>query len=245
MAAKVDGIESKTGKAVAFFWKCRDKARSRQLKSGKADQGERAAVTAGKNMDGFLAMISSVVKTNGLRDAEIVFGGRLPTLPGFFRPTKTWDLLVIHHGELVAAIELKSQVGPSFGNNFNNRAEEAIGTAHDFAVAFREGAFGQQPRPWTGWLMLIEDAPASRAAVGDAPSQFPVFTEFKKKSYLQRYEILARKMMAEQLYSHAAVIAARNQDAATGAYSDLSRLTSVKMFIAGLAGHVAGVAARR
>jgi len=26
---------------------------------------------------------------------------------------------------LVAAIEAKSQVGPSFGNNFNNRTEEA------------------------------------------------------------------------------------------------------------------------
>lgn len=27
----------------------------------------------------------------------------------------------MHEGRLIAAIELKSQVGPSFGNNFNNR----------------------------------------------------------------------------------------------------------------------------
>jgi hypothetical protein len=47
------------------------------------------------------------------------------TLPGYFRPTKLWDVLVIHDKRLLAAIELKSQVGPSFGNNFNNRTEEA------------------------------------------------------------------------------------------------------------------------
>jgi len=40
-------------------------------------------------------------------------------------------MLVINEGRLIAALEFKSHVGPSFGNNFNNRAEEAIGTAHD------------------------------------------------------------------------------------------------------------------
>jgi hypothetical protein len=34
-------------------------------------------------------------------------------------------------GSLVATVEVKSQVG-SFGNNFNNRVEEAIGSATDF-----------------------------------------------------------------------------------------------------------------
>lgn len=245
MAAKVDGFDLLARKAVASFWKFRAKARATQHKSGRVDQGERAAVTAGKNMDGFVAIIKRIVMENGLKDARIITGGRLPTLPGFFRPTKTWDLLVIHHDELVAAIEFKSQVGPSFGNNFNNRAEEAIGTAHDFSVAFREGAFGSQPRPWTGWLMLIEDAPASRANLGGTQAQFPVFPEFKNKSYIQRYDILARKMMMEQMYAHAAIIAASKENAATGEYSDISELTSVKTFVASLAGHIAGVAARR
>ena len=40
-------------------------------------------------------------------------------------------------GRLLAVIELKSQVGPSFGNNFNNRTEEAIGSAVDFWTAYR------------------------------------------------------------------------------------------------------------
>lgn len=79
------------------------------------------------------------------------------TLPGYFRSTKLWDLLVIHKEQLVAAIELKSQVGPSFGNNFNNWSEDAIGTGHDLWTAYREGAFGQQPRPFIGWMMLVAD----------------------------------------------------------------------------------------
>ena len=62
-------------------------------------------------------------------------------LPGFFRPTKEWDIVVVSDNNLIAAIELKSQIGPSFGNNFNNRTEEALGTAMDIWTAYREGAF--------------------------------------------------------------------------------------------------------
>jgi len=50
---------------------------------------------------------------------------------GRFRSSKNWDFLVITpRKKLLVAIELKSQVG-SYGNNFNNRAEEAIGSAVD------------------------------------------------------------------------------------------------------------------
>ena len=50
-------------------------------------------------------------------------------------------------GELIAAIELKSQVGPSFGKNFNNHTEEAIGTAPDFWTAYKHDAFGKHRCP--------------------------------------------------------------------------------------------------
>ena len=96
---------------------------------GLLDKGERASVTGGKNMDGFIDFVVDLVKANGLQYASIHQQRALLTLPGYFRPTKLWDLLVLNHGRLLAAIELKSQVGPSFGNNFNNRTEEAIGSA--------------------------------------------------------------------------------------------------------------------
>lgn len=137
------------------FWGNRQKAKEKQIEVGTVDQGERAGVTGGKNMDGFTALIIDLVKANGLASASIHQQRALLTLPGFFRPTKLWDLLVINESRLVAAIELKSQVGPSFGNNFNNRTEEAIGTAHDLWTAYREGAFGKHPRPFVAWLMLL------------------------------------------------------------------------------------------
>jgi len=82
---------------------------------------------------------------------------RQNTLPGFFRPTKDWDLVVMLNHPLLASPEFKSQVGPSFGNNFNNRVEEAVGSATDLWTAYREEAFAKFPRPWLGYLMLLEE----------------------------------------------------------------------------------------
>jgi hypothetical protein len=45
-------------------------------------------------------------------------------------------------------MEFKSQIGPSFGNNFNNRTEEALGSATDIWAAYREGAFKPSSRPF-------------------------------------------------------------------------------------------------
>lgn len=244
MALDLVDYERKAREAVRIFWRSREAARQRQMKSGKADQGERAGVTSGKNMDGFLALMLEIVKANGLIDAEIIRNRTMLTLPGYFRPTKLWDLLVIYKGELIATIELKSQVGPSFGNNFNNRTEEAIGTAHDLWTAYREGAFGQQPRPFVGWLMMVEDAPKSRTPVRDLSPHFPVFEEFKGASYLQRYDLLCRRLVQEQLYTTAAVITAPRNAADTGEFAELSPMTSLRTFVTALAGHVAAEAAR-
>lgn len=244
MALNLVDYEKKASQAVAAFWGNRDEARERQKASGKSDQGERAGVTSGKNMDGFLELVIDLVKANGLEKAEIHQKRAVVTLPGYFRPTKLWDLLVIHQGQLIAAIELKSQVGPSFGNNFNNRTEEAIGTAHDFWTAYREGAFGQQPRPFVGWLMLVEDAPASRKAVQDKSPHFPVFKEFQGASYLKRYDVLCQRLVQEQLYTSAALMTSPRGANLSGAHSSLSDMTSLKTFVSTLAGHVAGEAAR-
>jgi restriction endonuclease XhoI-like protein len=243
MALDLVNYEQKAREAVKAFWGNREIAREKQIELGKVDQGERAGVTAGKNMDGFLALVRDIVRANGLAHAEIYQNRAMLTLPGYFRPTKLWDLLVIHKDQLIAAIELKSQVG-SFGNNFNNRTEEAIGTAHDFWTAFREEAFGKQPRPFVGWLMMVEDAPKSRCVIRDASPHFPVFEDFKDASYLKRYDLLCQKLVQEQLYTTAALITSPRSAAENGEYSELSAMTELKTFVTALAGHVAAEAAR-
>jgi hypothetical protein len=243
MALDLADYETKAREAVMAFWGNREKARQKQIEAGKADQGERASVTAGNNMDGFIALVIDLVKANGLGHAAIHQKRAVLTLPGYFRPTKLWDLLVMNEGRLVAAIELKSQVG-SFGNNFNNRTEEAIGTAHDLWTAYREGAFGKHPRPFVGWLMMVEDAPGSRTPVRDASPHFPVFPEFQGASYLKRYDILCQKLVQEQLYTTAAVLASPREAAQSGEYAELSEMTALKTFVTSFAGHCAAEAAR-
>jgi hypothetical protein len=235
--------DAKARAAIKAFWQTRDDAKQKQIESGKADQGERAGVTGGKNMDGFSSLVIDLVRANGLPDAVIHQQRAVLTLPGYFRPTKLWDLLVIDKGRLVAAVEFKSQVGPSFGNNFNNRTEEAIGTSHDLWTAYREGAFGKQERPFVGWLMVVEDAPASRSPVRDRSPHFPVFEDFDGASYLKRYDILCQKMVKEQLYSSASLVATPRTAVADGAYSELSSMTGLRSFVASLAGHIATEAA--
>lgn len=244
MAIDLANYEQKAREAVQAFWGNREKARQKQIKSGKADQGERAGVTAGKNMDGFIALVVDLVRANGLDLADIHLNRSVVTLPGYFRPTKLWDLLVMNRGRLICALEFKSQVGPSFGNNFNNRTEEAIGTAHDLWVAYREGAFGKQPRPFVGWMMMVEDAPESRRPVTDRSPHFPVFSEFQEASYLERYNILCQRLMQEQLYSVASVVASPRTASVDGGYVELDGMTGLRTFVTELAGHIAAEAAR-
>ncbi len=189
-------------------------------------------------MDGFCAVVNEVLKDYGLKEAEIYLNQKLE-LPGYFRPTKNWDMLVISRNKLVAAMEFKSQKGPSFGNNFNNRAEEAIGTSHDLWTAYREGAFGLgAAKPWLGWVMLLEDCIGTRKDVSVKEPHFPVFSEFKKASYSKRYELLLLRLMRERLYDSAAFITATEQGGPRGQYSEPLTELSMNAFLAGLAGHV-------
>ncbi len=244
MAINLAKYEDRAREAVRLFWGNRDAAAERQRRAGRGDQGTRGAVTAGKNMDGFIDLAAALIEANGLKDAQIIRGGRLVTLPGYFRPTKQWDLLVIHRKGLVVALEFKSQVG-SFGNNFNNRVEEAIGTAHDLWTAYREGAFGEQPKPFVGWLMLLEDQAGSRTPITDRSPHFPLFEEFKGASYADRYNILCKKLVQEQLYSSASIILSPPTAQKSGSYANMSEMTNLKTFVTTLAGHIAAVAARR
>ena len=118
-----------------------------------------------------------------------------------------------------------------------------MGTAHDIWTAYRENAFGKYPKPFVAWLMVVEDAPKSRATVRDKSLHLPVFPEFQGASYLKRYDILCQRLVQEQLYTAASVIATPKEAITTGAYEDLSPLTSLKNFITSFAGHIAMEAA--
>jgi len=239
MRIDLTDFEERTSQAVRAFWDTRAAAVERQRLNGVIDQGERAGVTSGKNMDGFVRLLADLVDSNGLPDAELHMTRGVNTLPGYFRPTKDWDLLVLHHGVLIAALELKSQVGPSFGNNFNNRTEEAVGSAVDLWTAFREKALGSQPAPFVGWLIHVEEAAGSTRPVRVSEPHFKVFPELRNTSYLQRYEHLCRRLVLEKHYTEASLIVSTREGGLQGEYDDLSEATSFRRFAIAFAAHIA------
>ena len=222
--------------AIRFFWKKRSAQTLKQgTRSGQKDAGDRGAVTGGKQMDGFVDLICSLLTKAGVADA-CVYRNRRVQLPGWFRAEKQWDLIIKVGEELVAVLELKSQIGPSFGNNFNNRCEEALGSVSDLSAAYREGAFKPSPKPWVGYLMLLEDCEASRRPVGVEEPHFKVFPEFRDASYAGRYEILLKKLVRDQLYDGAALLLSSKEALATGAFIEPNAELSFANLVTGLIG---------
>ena len=228
-------LDKRVARAVATFWS----ARQGQAKSvKKATAAGRDAVVGGAQMNGFVKLIAELLKAAGVADGTIHYKKTSLVLPGFYRPTKNWDILVIDRGRLLASIEFKSQVG-SFGNNYNNRTEEVVGNATDLWTAFREGAFSPSPRPWLGWLMLLEDAEDSRTPVDVREPFFPVFPEFRGASYAKRYELLCLKLVRERLYDGACLLLSSGTEGKKGGYTEPAVEVGFRRFAASLTAHVA------
>ncbi len=220
--------------AVELFWNTRNKQTTQQTTKNIKDTGNRSAVTGGKQLDGFLDLLYTVAEDIGIPKNCIYTKSN--HIPGYFRPTKDWDLLIISpNKKLISVIELKSQVG-SFGNNFNNRTEESLGSAIDLWTAFREKAYPNQSAPWVGYLMLVEKSDKSTKPVRVNESHFKVFPEFNGSSYLDRYRILCQKLMLERHYSQCCLMWSKN-DLSFGNVADE---ISIESFIHSFVGHLIG-----
>ena len=223
MSAGRDDLSKAVQNAVRQFWRTRERqAKVQGARAGDRDRGARSAVTGGAHLDGFTELIRKLIVEAGISDTAVHRRTRLE-LPGYYRAEKKWDLVVVVDGRLFATVEFKAQVGPSFGNNYNNRTEEALGNATNYCAAFRQGAFRASPKPWLGYLMLLEDAPGSTRPVSVAEPHFPVFDEFRDASYAKRYEILLTKMVRERLYDAATLILSRRDAGRNGAFSEPCR----------------------
>ncbi len=62
---------------------------------GVSDAGLRGAVTGGAQMDGFINLFKGLIVDAGI-DIQYIYEKKALELPGFFRPTKEWDLLELH-----------------------------------------------------------------------------------------------------------------------------------------------------
>ena len=234
----IKDLNKRVAKAVSHYWLTRENQARKQEGAGRADQGLRSAVTGGAQMDGFIALLTDLIVDAGI-DERHVFHNKNLELPGFFRPTKEWDLLVIKDGQLLVALEAKSQVGPSFGNNFNNRTEEAMGSALDLWTAYREGAFNKTIRPWLGYIFLLEDCKESQRAVRVKEPHFSVFEEFRGASYAKRYELFCRRLVRELHYNASAFFLSDRNAGQEGAFREPAEDLTFELYARSLVAQVA------
>ena len=206
--------------AVKSFWVTKEK------------QGN---VLAGKQLDAFLELLTLVAVDAGVPKECVYLKNN--HIPGYYRATKDWDLLIISpKGNLVAAIELKSQVG-SYGNNLNNRTEESLGSSEDFWTAFREGSFRCNQSPWLGYMMVVGKDKGSAHVVKVSEPHYEDRPEFKGASYLDRYRILCERLVLEHKYSAVALIATSGKNH----YESLCDRISIESFISSFRGHLLGL----
>lgn len=232
----MNDLGPRIAEAIRHFWHTRERQAKRQgSATGVRDAGARSAVTGGAQMDGFVALVHNLLAESGIPNPDVHYKRRME-LPGFYRPEKQWDLLIVIDHRLIATIEFKSQVG-SFGNNYNNRTEEAIGNAVDLRTAYRDGAFTPSTDPWLGYLMLLQDAPGSRKPVGVKEPHFKVFEQFRGASYAGRYELFLTKLVRERLYNAACFLLSDQAGGSGGAYSEPSEELSFRNFAASLLAH--------
>lgn len=241
-------IERRLQEAVQAYWDARAKNKTKQVESGKIDAGTRGEVTGGTQMGALEVLVADILCDAGLKRLDVKTRTALE-LPGYFRATKKWDLIVISEAKLVLAMEFKSQAGKSIGNNVNNRSEEAVGSAKDMWTAYREGRFGDSPSPFLGYFFLLEDREKVKRPVANKEPYFkvdPVFRGEAKRSkagetrylgvpYKMRYELLCRRLVLERLYTSACLIMATNSKSTT--ISQPADDLTFQRFVAALRGH--------
>ena len=227
MSQKIDiSIYNKEiDQAIRNFWDTRYNQQKKQKENNTKDQGNRGAVTGGKQMDGFIDLLRKVCIDYDIPNRCIYTKSN--HLPGYFRPSKDWDFILISpKNNLIAVIELKSQVG-SFGNNFNNRTEEAIGSAVDLWTAYKWEVYDRQLPPWLGYLVLLEKDEGSTTPVKIQEPYFKVREEFRKTSYMDRYDLFCSKLMMERHYTSACIIWTKPDYS----YGNCSNETSIRSFL--------------
>jgi hypothetical protein len=228
-------LRGRVAAAVKHYWRTRAlQARNQGQRSGGKDAGLRSAVTGGAQLDGFITLVRDLLVESGLKSAQVFLGRRDTVLPGFYRPTKAWDIVAVADGKLVACVEIKSHAGPSYGNNYNNRVEEALGNAVDFWKAYEEGGLRSLARPFLGYIMVLEEDTRSPSPVAVDEPHFTVRPEFQSASYALRYQLLCEKLLRERLYDSAAFLLSARNAARTGAFREPSPELAFKVFAANL-----------
>src|SRR5437870_4552511 len=97
-------LEKRLRATIKHFWGTREtQAQKQGALSGTKDAGARSAVTGGAQMNGFINLVRDLLCENGLSKTH-VYCEKYVELPGWYRPEKKWDLLIVSDGKLLAGM---------------------------------------------------------------------------------------------------------------------------------------------
>lgn len=186
--------------AVAAYWGVKQAQIEQSAIKAAVGAGTAGSVRSNRHFDSIAALLSKFFLEAGYPPACIrVTKAQGLELPGYYRPQKQWDVVVAYEDTLVAAFELKALGGPSFGNNYNNRVEEALGSAVDLRQAELAGLYPGE-KPWLGYFFIMQDEEGSRRPVTPAKGAFPVEEIWHGRSYQDRFGIFCERLLTERLY---------------------------------------------
>lgn len=187
--------------AVQAYWDVKDKQATSAALLGSTAEGTAKAVRAAGHFEPIAALLARFFLDAGYPATSIGTARPHIVLPGFFRATKRWDLVVVHRGVLVAAIELKGIGGDenSIGRNYNNRLEEAMGNSLDIGRANDIQLVGPE-QPWLGYFFIMEDTPTSRQAKRPEQGVLPAHADWYGMSHQGRFAVAAERFLSEKLY---------------------------------------------
>lgn len=192
--------------AIAAYWKAKQQQSALSKIVDAVGAGTAGSVRGGKHFDEIAGLLAKFFLEAGYPVESIrVNKSQGLELPGYYRPQKQWDLVVVHRGVLVAAFEMKALGGPSYGNNYNNRVEEALGSAVDLRRAALAELYPKE-KPWLGYFFIMQDGYGSRRPVSIARGALPADKIWHGTSYQDRFGIFCERLVAEQLYDAACYV---------------------------------------
>ncbi|MCQ0023037.1 PaeR7I family type II restriction endonuclease [Streptomyces somaliensis DSM 40738] len=198
--------------AIAAYWGAKELQREQSAIKNAVGAGTAGSVRGGKHFDAIATLLAKFFLDTGYPSASIrVTKSQGLELPGYYRPQKQWDLVVVHEDVLVAAFELKALGGPSYGNNYNNRVEEALGSAVDLRRAALAELYPKE-KPWLGYFFVMQDGEESRRPVKTTRGALPVDGIWHGTSYQDRFGIFCERLMAERLYDAVCYVTSSAED---------------------------------
>ncbi|MGH3416358.1 MAG: PaeR7I family type II restriction endonuclease [Actinocrinis sp.] len=163
---------------------------------GKAQQGRRSSVTGGAHLDGLNKLVVEQIERAGMTGLTFR-ANKKATVPGYYRPSKAWDLAVLKDDLPLLVVEYKSMYG-SEGNNLNNRFDEVFGVAEDVRQAMEHGLLPQSLL--RAYVFVMGMTPKSTASVKIGKVIGKADPEFTDASYLDRAAIMCRRLHETGLY---------------------------------------------